>query len=351
MAHYYKLGAELVQGLRELAAAQENPATLAADYASARRIAHAVLGSVSPELEGGVEPSLRHELQELRADNDAYQARIASLEKELRRDRDATPPAHQQKIPDPPLFDGTRSKLRPFLAQLRLKVAGDLHRFPDAQHQLRYAAGRLEGIALDQVLPLIKDDNSIALPGLNALCRVLEDAFGDPDRRATAERQLERLRQANREFSLYFADFQRLIADVDWNDGAKRHSLERGLSTELKDALVTLDLPESFPEFAALLQRLDNRIRARSAERHGSRTPGYRPVASGGPGVRTQPAQGNPDPPPITVQHDHVPMDTSSLRRRLAPEERARRIAEGRCLYCGGQGHMARECGAKPENH
>jgi hypothetical protein len=26
-------------------------------------------------------------------------------------------------------------------------------------------------------------------------------------------------------------------------------------------------------------------------------------------------------------------MDTSSLRRRLAPDERARRISEGRCLY------------------
>ena len=138
---------------------------------------------------------------------------------------------------------------------------------------------------------------------------------------------------------------------MDWNDGAKRHSLVRGLSSELKDALVTMDLPESFPEFAALLQRLDNRIRARSAERHGSRTPGYRPVASEVPVVRTQPAQGNPDPTPMTVQHDHVPMDTSALRRRLAPEERARRIAEGRCLYCGGQGHMARECGVKPENH
>jgi hypothetical protein len=93
MAQYYKLGAELVHGLRELAAAKENPDTLPADYASARRIAHLVLGSVSPGPEGGVDPSLRREVQDLRADNDAYQGRIASLEKELRRDRDTSPSA------------------------------------------------------------------------------------------------------------------------------------------------------------------------------------------------------------------------------------------------------------------
>jgi hypothetical protein len=233
------------------------------------------------------------EVRALRAENDAYQERISVLTEELSRERRtvavlndaaARPPKAdliQQKIPDPPLFDGTRAKLRQFLAQLRLKVAGDLHRFPDAQHQLCYAAGRLEGLALGQVLPLIQDDNSIALADLNAFCRLLENAFGDPDRRATAEPQLERLRQANREFSLYFADFQRLVADVDWNDGAKRHALMRGLGAELKDALVSVELPEDLPVFVALLQRLDNRIRARRSELDGARIASHRPVANG----------------------------------------------------------------------
>jgi hypothetical protein len=231
-----------------------------------------------------------------------------------------------------------------------MKVAGDLHRFPDAQHQLRYAAGRLEGLALDQVLPLIQDDNSIALADLNAFCRLLENAFGDPDRRATAERQLERLRQANREFSLYFADFQRLVADVDWNDGAKRHALMRGLGVELKDALVTVELPEDLSGFVALLKRLDNRIRARRYERDGARIASHRPVANGATAVRTQPAQEAPSPIRAAAPQDPVPMDTSSLRRRLNPQERARRIAEGCCLYYGKPGHMARDRGLKPEN-
>jgi hypothetical protein len=83
-----------------------------------------------------------------------------------------------------------------------MKVAGDGRLFPDAQHQIWYAAGRLEGLVLDQILPLIRDDSSISLPDLKAFCKLLENAFGHPNRRATAERHLEFLLQANREFSL-----------------------------------------------------------------------------------------------------------------------------------------------------
>jgi hypothetical protein len=39
----------------------------------------------------------------------------------------------------------------------------------------------------------------------------------------------------------------------------------RCLSTELKDYLETVDISDSFSEFAALLQRLDNRKRALKA--------------------------------------------------------------------------------------
>ena len=37
-------------------------------------------------------------------------------------------------------------------------------------------------------------------------------------------------------------------------------------------------------------------------------------------------------------------MDLSAARRQLSPEERQKRIDEGRCLYCGGFYHRARDC-------
>jgi hypothetical protein len=40
-------------------------------------------------------------------------------------------------------------------------------------------------------------------------------------------------------------------------------------------------------------------------------------------------------------------MDLSAGRRRISDEERAQRIADGRCLYCGGFNHRAVDCAVR----
>jgi hypothetical protein len=37
-------------------------------------------------------------------------------------------------------------------------------------------------------------------------------------------------------------------------------------------------------------------------------------------------------------------MDLSAGKRRISAEDRAKRFADGRCLYCGGFNHRAAEC-------
>ena len=177
-------------------------------------------------------------------------------------------PPKRESIPKPQEFDGSQDHLRPFIAQLRTKFLGDAHRFVDVQHRLAYAVGFLKGKAYEQILPLINEGN-INIASVEALITLLENAFGDPDRVRTAERNLQNLCQKNRNFSDYLADFQRYAAEVSWNDAAKRTSLYEGLSTELKDALVTLDTPDELDQYIILLKRVDNKIRARTAERKG----------------------------------------------------------------------------------
>jgi hypothetical protein len=167
-----------------------------------------------------------------------------------------------QKFPDSPDFSGSdRTQLRGWIAQLRMVIRHKPASFPDEQSKMRYAFNRLRGIALGQILPHVQEDGTIGLGDLPAFIQLLEAAFGDPDRVATAERKMREIKQKNREFSQYYAEFQVIAADLDWNPSALRNALRMGLSEEMKDSFTYSDMPEELPVFVTVCQKRDNQIR------------------------------------------------------------------------------------------
>jgi hypothetical protein len=249
--------------------------------------------------------------------------------------------------PKPEPFTGEREKLRSFLAQLRLQCAP----IADVQDKLRRAVSLLRGDALSQILPYIKDDR-VELVDLAALIQILEDAFGNPNRKRDAEAHLARISQGEKDFSSYFAEFQRYSAEVDWNESAKLSALQRGLSPRLKQDLVSVvDEPTGFKEWVELCQKLDNRRRAFLADRakslpSGQQSQGRQPQ---GP---VRPAAPVRAPAQSTAVGTHPgPMDLSAAasKRKEKAEEMARRRREGLCLYCGGVGHFASKCPNKAQ--
>jgi len=135
-------------------------------------------------------------------------------------------------------------------------------RFPNVQHQLCYELGFLKGDAYATIEPhLVKDRLNFAT--LEEFTEVLKLAFGDPDETRTTTFELESLHQTNKEFRHYYADFQRLMAIVNYDERAKRDALERGLNKELKCTLTLQDAPddETFLQFIARINRLDNHTR------------------------------------------------------------------------------------------
>ena len=213
-----------------------------------------------PTIERTVEqaPTIEQQLAELRA-----QLLVVATSRD-------NPNPGCKGFPDAPVFDGEKpGELRTWILQLRNKLAVQPDRYADEQVCLRYAFHRLSGSALNLVRSHVSETTGrIRLDSLNVLLDLLRQAFDDPDRTRTANREIRKLRQKNRTFSAYLADFGRIIGDLNWNEDAQKEQLYEGLSDEIKDALVTTQPgSDSLADFLQTCRELDNRIRTRAAER------------------------------------------------------------------------------------
>ena len=105
--------------------------------------------------------------------------------------------------------------------------------------------------------------------------------------------------------------------------------------------------PQTITKFVTAMQRLDNRRWAFQQESRPStrfNTTNSTMTTNFQRTVATAPAPtANPRTSTATGTQPG-PMDHSANRRRLTPEERQRRMVEGRCRYCGGLVHMAVTC-------
>jgi len=100
--------------------------------------------------------------------------------------------AAQKGFPDTPIFDGSKAKeLRPWIIQLRNKLAAQPHHYPDDQACLRYTVNHLSGAALCLIPSYVSENTGrIWLESLNALLDLLRQAFDDPNRTHTANREI-----------------------------------------------------------------------------------------------------------------------------------------------------------------
>jgi hypothetical protein len=77
----------------------------------------------------------------------------------------------------------------------------------------------------NQIQPYIQT-NKISLVDIEALINILEAAFGNPDEVRMASGELDHLMQGNHKFSIYYAKFQHLIANLDYDSKAKKAALK-----------------------------------------------------------------------------------------------------------------------------
>ena len=87
---------------------------------------------------------------------------------------------------------------------------------------------------MGQILPQVREDGEIGLDDLPAMIELLEAAFGDPDRVATAERTTREIKQKSHKYSQHYAELQVFTADLDWNHSALRNALRMRWSEKMK---------------------------------------------------------------------------------------------------------------------
>src|SRR5579862_5750440 len=111
--------------------------------------------------------------------------------------------APEPKISDPPMFNSDRKELLPFLTKCQLKFEGQPSRVQNEWSKVLYAGTRPEGLAFNWFQPYIKmwpiDTPSDLAPADIRDWKIFQQSltrvYGDPNLKATAERELCRLKQ------------------------------------------------------------------------------------------------------------------------------------------------------------
>jgi len=253
-----------------------------------------------------------------------------------------------ERIPDPDKFLGDSKDLNRFVSQVYQKLTVNRDRFRTPQERMTYVTSRLSGTAYAQIAPHITLGNH-DFTDFEEILRLLETAFGDPDRVQNAQNELFRLHQAHADFSSFHAEFERLSLEGELPEIARAPLLMQNISRELHEML--LHTPSPSKEYRPLvrhLQELDNR---RRQYRQRTQFPQARISQRATPLTALPPQSVHPVSPgpherkreiripttPLPGSGD--PMDLSMVRRHSRSDRET-----GACFRCHKTGHRVRDC-------
>jgi len=125
--------------------------------------------------------------------------------------------ASQPKVEDAELYYGDRTKLRAFLVQCELKFNCEAHRFQNEREKVYYANSRCRGAAWKWIQPSITQGKS-SFTTWEDFKMAIHRAFGEIDAKEVARVKYMKIEQGARSTALYWAEFQNIIADLDYNN-------------------------------------------------------------------------------------------------------------------------------------
>ena len=272
------------------------------------------------------------------------------------------------KSKEPDTFDGTDPrKLNSFILQCNLYFRHN-SAFSDDSLKVTFALSYLRGVALESFEPAILDSEVYYewLEDWSAFVDELRTEFGPIDPVNEAAENIDNLRMKDSHKILkYNVEFTRLAKLTRWDESTLRHRYYTGLAERIKDVLSqSISKPQTLLELKTAAHAIDARYWERSREKTRSgnpssgksdiksdRKPVQNPSTSSNHGSGSKPYSDNrksdhksdrTDKSSKPVSKPHA--DKLGKDGKLTQEERRRRFDNNLCMFCGGIGHMAKDC-------
>jgi len=246
----------------------------------------------------------------------------------------------REQLPKPPEFAGKRSEFRSWLTQIYAKLTTDKAHEPEPV-RFWYIHSRLRGDALAQVEPWVSAVHQNNQHSVEGLVEQLRAAYDDAQAAERASSKLTIMRQGNKPFAAFLAEFDRTILEaggIAWADQVKKTFLNNCLSKELKTALVPVVAPLAYRDYCSLLHTVSNKLEALQKEDKHRTTPQFT-------APETVPAPDVMDWAPTPIQ---VAMARTKRAQWVEKDVLKKRQEEERCLRCGEEGHFISDCTLLP---
>lgn len=310
-------------------------------------------------------PAIEQMMHEFRVQIQAAQQQNQSLYELLQAQQAqqvATPPTpsvaptvvrRRARMPDPEKFTGEDLSLYPqFRQNLRMKLSVDGDFIGGVLEQAYYAYGRLTGQASVRILPYVTTIET-SLPGsldIHSLLDYMDRTFADPETRTRAITKLTTLRQRNREFRDFHAEFEQTMIEANglfWSDEVKIGYLQNALSARLLQGLIGTLPSTSYNEYVSQLRRIEQQVDLAARARNATRPWPNHATHQG----RTTHSNTNAmdwEPTKVNAMSSGRGDSQGKPATWVDVKEIERRRTNNLCLRCGGNGHFVRECRLGP---
>ncbi|KAM9506098.1 uncharacterized protein ACWYII_048073 isoform 2-T2 [Salvelinus alpinus] len=239
----------------------------------------------------------------------------------------------EPRVNNPPCYSGQPTECRSFLTQCDIVFSLQPNTYSSERARIAYVISLLTGRAREwgtAIWEARAECSNVYQNFKEEMIRVFDrSVFGKE-----ASRGLASLCQGDRSITDYSIEFRTLAASSDWNEPALLARFLEGLHAEVKDEILSREVPSSVDSLIALAIRIERRVDLRHRAR------GRELALTGFPFSASQPSP--------SIGSETEPMQLGGIH--ISTKERERRITNRLCFYCGSAGHFVMSCPVKGQS-